>query len=220
MTTRPWSKRMRRSSSWSTPSSSKRSKRALRTFIWNRWPRHSVSVTASTACLHEMKSPPKRLQASIISRLKIQSNMSIAEKRIPQDGRIQAAGRRQDDRSCACPACRRTMAKASSCVFWTRKDCGSGLPELGFFTDDQQTFERLIGLPDGILLVTGPDRFRQNDDALFLSELHQPAGPQDHHGGRPGRIPAGRHQPGAGAAKTIGFTFARPCARCSARRPT
>src|SRR5665811_2306420 len=31
-----------------------------------------------------------------------------------------------------------------------------GLPELGFFTDDQQTFERLIGMPDGILLVTGP----------------------------------------------------------------
>ena len=31
-----------------------------------------------------------------------------------------------------------------------------GLPELGFFTDDQQTFERMIGLPDGILLVTGP----------------------------------------------------------------
>src|SRR5678815_5657040 len=39
--------------------------------------------------LHEVKSPPKRLQAPIISRLKIQSNMSIAEKRIPQDGRIQ-----------------------------------------------------------------------------------------------------------------------------------
>src|SRR5262249_14921247 len=39
--------------------------------------------------LHEVKSPPKRLQASIVSRLKIQSNMSIAEKRIPQDGRIQ-----------------------------------------------------------------------------------------------------------------------------------
>ena len=38
----------------------------------------------------EMKSPPKRLQASIISRLKIQANMSIAERRIPQDGRIQS----------------------------------------------------------------------------------------------------------------------------------
>jgi len=41
--------------------------------------------------LHEIKSPPKRLQAAIISRLKIQSNMSIAEKRIPQDGRIQTS---------------------------------------------------------------------------------------------------------------------------------
>ena len=39
--------------------------------------------------LHEIKSPPKRLQAAIIARLKIQSNMSIAEHRIPQDGRIQ-----------------------------------------------------------------------------------------------------------------------------------
>src|SRR5437667_42663 len=39
--------------------------------------------------LHEIKSPPKRLQPSIIARLKIQSNMSIAEHRIPQDGRIQ-----------------------------------------------------------------------------------------------------------------------------------
>ena len=40
--------------------------------------------------LQEMKNPPKRLQASIIARLKIQANMSIAEHRIPQDGRIQS----------------------------------------------------------------------------------------------------------------------------------
>ena len=39
--------------------------------------------------LHEVENPPKRLQAAIISRLKIMSNMSIAEKRVPQDGRIQ-----------------------------------------------------------------------------------------------------------------------------------
>ena len=44
-----------------------------------------------------MKSPPKRLQPSIISRLKIQSNMSIAEQRIPQDGRIQTTVGRQAD---------------------------------------------------------------------------------------------------------------------------
>src|SRR5204862_2639463 len=40
--------------------------------------------------LHEIKPPPKRLQAAIVSRLKIQSNMSISEHRIPQDGRIQS----------------------------------------------------------------------------------------------------------------------------------
>ena len=48
------------------------------------------------------------------------------------------------------------MAKAWSCVFWTNRALTLGLPELGFLTDDQQTFERLITLPDGILLVTGP----------------------------------------------------------------
>ena len=106
--------------------------------------------------LREMKSPPKRLQAAIISRLKIQSNMSIAERRIPQDGRIQSSvGTKMIDLrvSSACPP---TTAKASSCVFWTRKALKLGLPDLGFFTDDQQTFEKLIALPDGILLVTGP----------------------------------------------------------------
>ena len=47
--------------------------------------------------LHEMKAPPKRLQPSIIARLKIQSNMSISEHRIPQDGRIQTQGGEQTD---------------------------------------------------------------------------------------------------------------------------
>ena len=47
--------------------------------------------------LHEIKAPPKRLQAAVISRLKIQSNMSISEHRIPQDGRIQTVGGRQAD---------------------------------------------------------------------------------------------------------------------------
>jgi type IV pilus assembly protein PilB len=82
-------------------------------------------------CLQEVQSPPKKLQNAIISRLKIQAGMSIAEKRIPQDGRIQL----------------RILDKSGLKL---------GLTELGFLTDDQQTFERLIGLPDGILLVTGP----------------------------------------------------------------
>jgi type IV pilus assembly protein PilB len=105
--------------------------------------------------LHEMKSPPKRLQAAIISRLKIQSNMSIAEKRIPQDGRIQAqvGGKTIDLRVSCLPT---NHGESIVMRILDKEGLKLGLPELGFFTDDQQTFERLIGLPDGILLVTGP----------------------------------------------------------------
>jgi general secretion pathway protein E/type IV pilus assembly protein PilB len=105
--------------------------------------------------LHEIKSPPKRLQASIISRLKIQSNMSIAEKRIPQDGRIQTSvgGKLIDLRVSCLPT---NHGESIVMRILDKEGLRLGLPELGFFTDDQQTFERLIGLPDGILLVTGP----------------------------------------------------------------
>lgn len=105
--------------------------------------------------LHEVKSPPKRLQASIISRLKIQSNMSIAEKRIPQDGRIQTqvGGKVIDLRVSCLPT---NHGESIVMRILDKEGLKLGLAELGFFTDDQQTFERLIGLPDGILLVTGP----------------------------------------------------------------
>ncbi len=105
--------------------------------------------------LIEQKDPPKRLQAPIIARLKIQSNMSIAERRIPQDGRIQTnvGGKTIDLRVNALP----TQHGESIVMRILDKDgLKLGLPELGFFADDQQTFERLIALPDGILLVTGP----------------------------------------------------------------
>ena len=106
--------------------------------------------------LQEMQAPPKRLQSAIISRLKIMTgSMSIAEKRLPQDGRIQVKIKKKaiDLRISTIPTNHgesvviRILDKASLIL---------GLPELGFFSDDQETFERLIQLPDGILLVTGP----------------------------------------------------------------
>jgi general secretion pathway protein E/type IV pilus assembly protein PilB len=105
--------------------------------------------------LHEMKGPPKKLQASIVSRLKIQSNMSIAERRIPQDGRIQTSvgGKLIDLRVSCLPT---NHGESIVMRILDKEGLKLGLAELGFFTDDQQTFERLIGLPDGILLVTGP----------------------------------------------------------------
>ena len=105
--------------------------------------------------LHEMKAPPKRLQPSIITRLKIQSNMSISEHRIPQDGRIQSkVGNKLIDLRVSCLPTNHGESIVMRIL--DKEGLRLGLPELGFFTDDQQTFEHLIGLPDGILLVTGP----------------------------------------------------------------
>jgi len=106
--------------------------------------------------LQEMQNPPKKLQSAIVSRIKIMTgSMSIAEKRLPQDGRIQIkVGKNPIDlRVSTIPTSHgesvvmRILDKTALVV---------GLSELGFLSDDQEHFERLIALPDGILLVTGP----------------------------------------------------------------
>jgi type IV pilus assembly protein PilB len=105
--------------------------------------------------LHEAEPPPKRLQLPIISRLKIMANISIAEKRVPQDGRIQvtAGGRALDLRVSSLPT-----AHGESIVMriLDAESLKLGMPELGFLSDDQAVFERQIVSPDGIMLVTGP----------------------------------------------------------------
>jgi general secretion pathway protein E/type IV pilus assembly protein PilB len=105
--------------------------------------------------LHEVDSPPKRLQAAVISRVKIMASMKISEKRIPQDGRIQVniLGRELDLRVSTVPT---NHGESIVMRILDKQNLALGLPKLGFFSDDQQTFERLIALPDGILLVTGP----------------------------------------------------------------
>ena len=104
----------------------------------------------------EMQNPPKKLQAAIVSRLKIMTGtMSIAEKRLPQDGRIQVKlGKKQLDlRVSTIPT---THGESVVMRILDKSSLSLGLPQLGFLSDDQETFERLILLPDGILLVTGP----------------------------------------------------------------
>ncbi len=106
--------------------------------------------------LHEMQAPPKRLQSAIVSRLKIMTgSMSIAEKRLPQDGRIQVKIARKsiDLRVSTIPT---NHGESVVMRLLDKSSLMLGLPELGFLSDDQETFERLLRLPDGILLVTGP----------------------------------------------------------------
>ena len=105
--------------------------------------------------LQEMKGPPKRLQASVISRLKLMAEVSLAEKRIPQDGRIQArtGGRDIDLRVSVLPT---VYGESIVMRILDKEGLKLGLPELGFFADDQAKFQGLISGSDGVFLVTGP----------------------------------------------------------------
>jgi type IV pilus assembly protein PilB len=105
--------------------------------------------------LHEVESPPKKLQASIIARLKIMANMSIAEKRVPQDGRIQipVMGKTLDLRVSALPT---NHGESIVMRILDKSSLMLGLGDLGFYTDQQEVMNKLISAPDGVFLVTGP----------------------------------------------------------------
>ena len=105
--------------------------------------------------LRKMDSPPKRLQGAMISRFKIMSKIKISEKRIPQDGRIQinVGGRDLDLRVSTVPT---NHGESIVMRILDKSNLALGLPQLGFLSDDQNKFERLIHLSDGVVLVTGP----------------------------------------------------------------
>ncbi|MDB6080186.1 MAG: type ii/iv secretion system protein [Akkermansiaceae bacterium] len=106
--------------------------------------------------LVEVANHPKKLLPAIIARLKVMSgSMSIAEKRLPQDGRIQVktADKEIDLRVSSVPS---NHGESIVMRILDKSSLVLGLPELGFFSDDQQTFEGLLDMPDGIILVTGP----------------------------------------------------------------
>ena len=118
--------------------------------------------------LHTQPMPPEinRFQAAIISRLKIMARLNIAERRLPQDGRIQlrVGGREVDVRVSVIPMIHGEGHRAAAC--WTRAPWSSSSRKLGMEDDLYATFRELIRLPHGIILVTGPDRLGQDDHAL------------------------------------------------------
>ncbi len=105
--------------------------------------------------LHDVESPPKRLQDAIISRVKIMGKLNIAERRLPQDGRIKlkVTGRDIDLRVSTVP----TLSGES--VVMRILDSASlvlSLEKLGFSPGILRQFESLVRRPYGIVLVTGP----------------------------------------------------------------
>ena len=105
--------------------------------------------------LHEVESPPRRLSAAVISRVKILANLDIAERRLPQDGRIRlrVQGKEIDLRVSTVP----TM-HGESVVMRILDKGGVALDfaRLGFLDDTLERFRHALKQPNGILLVTGP----------------------------------------------------------------
>lgn len=105
--------------------------------------------------LNDMMRPPKKMHAALVSRLKILGEMNIAERRLPQDGRIKLniAGRSIDVRVSIVPtvygerAVMRILDKTTALL---------GLEELGMAQDVLEKYRRVISQPYGIVLVTGP----------------------------------------------------------------
>jgi len=105
--------------------------------------------------MHEVESPPRRFSAAVISRIKIMASLDIAERRLPQDGRIKLRiqGKEIDLRVSTVP----TM-HGESLVMRILDKSGTALDfaTLGFDTDVLQRFIDVLMQPHGILLVTGP----------------------------------------------------------------
>jgi general secretion pathway protein E len=105
--------------------------------------------------LYERESPPPRLQAAVTSRIKIMAELNIAERRLPQDGRIRVTtqGRRVEIRVSTVPT-----IHGESIVMRLLDRSAVFLPfdRLGFAARVAEAFEALIHRPHGIMLVTGP----------------------------------------------------------------
>jgi general secretion pathway protein E len=105
--------------------------------------------------LYEQEAPPRRLQAAVTSRIKIMAEMNIAERRLPQDGRIRVTlhGQRVDIRVSTMPT---VHGESIVMRLLQRSSVFLPLEKLGLPSATLKRYEQLIKRPHGILLVTGP----------------------------------------------------------------
>jgi type II secretion system protein E len=124
--------------------------------------------------LHQTPMPPqlKRFQASLISRIKVMSGMNIAEKRLPQDGRINVRikGEEIDIRVSTVPT---VYGESVSLRLLTRGKIFLSLEKLGFDMAEESRIREIIVKPHGIFLVTGPTGSGKSTSLYaFLSSIN------------------------------------------------
>ena len=124
--------------------------------------------------LYESSSPPKHMQSAITSRVKIMSNLDIAERRVPQDGRfkIRAMGKEVDIRVSTLPT---VHGEKVVMRILDRGDLSPDLTSLGLDPDSLSMIEKAIHEPHGMILVTGPTGSGKTTTLYSaLQELNQP----------------------------------------------
>lgn len=124
--------------------------------------------------LYKVMSPPKRLQGALISRIKIMANLNIAEKRIPQDGRInlKVAGKPFDIRVSILPV---AYGERVVMRILDKSRSFSELKNLDFSEHDYKIINKTIHEPNGIIYVTGPTGSGKTSTLYsILSELNNP----------------------------------------------
>lgn len=105
--------------------------------------------------LYEMVPPPRQLASAIASRIKVMASLDIAERRLPQDGRIELSlgGQPVDLRVSILPT---MFGEAVVMRILDRQNTALDLSKLGMRDDDLNTFRQLIAKPNGVVVVTGP----------------------------------------------------------------
>jgi general secretion pathway protein E len=105
--------------------------------------------------LYDKLTPPKHVQSTLVSRVKIMAKLNIAEKRLPQDGRIdiRIADKNVDIRVSTIPT---SFGERVVLRLLDKSNVLLKLSDLGIPEEKMQTFDKLIRIPHGIILVTGP----------------------------------------------------------------
>ena len=169
--------------------------------------------------LHEVMRSPRSIQAGVISRLKVMADINIAERRIPQDGRIsmKVGGRGIDLRVATLPTVygekivMRILDKGQALL---------RLEDLGFLPETLGALRGLVPQAVRHDPRDRTDRFREVDDAVRDAQPAERARPQHHHGRGPGRVPAAGHQPGAGPPEGRAHVRVGACGRSCVPTPT